>query len=46
MKKDPSETKDNFIRELTKLSREEINEYIQRKGKEPKLARAFSYTNK
>ena len=42
MERDNKKT-DSFIKELTKMSREEITKYILEKGKEPKLMRAFSY---
>lgn len=36
-------TKDSFIRELTKMTRDDITEYILKKGKDPKITKAFSY---
>jgi hypothetical protein len=38
-------TKDSFIRELTKMTRDDITEYILKKGKDPKITKAFSYFN-
>ncbi len=38
--------KENFIEKLTKMSKEEINEYIKRKGKKPKCIPLIYYVDK
>lgn len=43
--KEKEKNKDSFIRELTKMTREDITEYILKKGKDPKITKAFSYFN-
>lgn len=43
--KEKEKNKDSFIRELTKMTRKDITEYILKKGKDPKITKAFSYFN-
>ena len=38
--------KENFIEKLTEMSKEEINEYIKRKGKKPKCIPLILYVDK
>lgn len=38
--------KENFIKKLTEMSKEEINEYIKRKGKKPKCIPLIYYVDK
>lgn len=42
-KKNLSITKENFIKVLSSLSKEEIHELIELKGKEPKLVTPIVY---
>lgn len=38
--------KENFIEKLTEMSKEEIDEYIKRKGKKPKCIPLIYYVDK
>lgn len=35
--------KNSFITQLCSMSKEEINKFIQEKGKTPRIVKAFSY---
>ena len=37
--------KENFIEKLTEMSKEEVNEYIKRKGKRPKKITLIYYVD-